>query len=287
MQAIEEQQQRRTLPGMRIVLLVAFLLVLSAGSSLFILTAQTETYFAWTIPALMTAATFGGAYLAAGVLELLASRQHVWANARIAVPAVFVFSVLTLMATLMHLDRFHFNAPAWITVAGTWVWLGVYVVVPIIMAIVWLAQLRVLGVDPPRTAPLPGWLRAVLCLIAAVFVLAGVALFIAPNVVSPLWPWPLTPLTGRAMGAWLVGWGLVMGQMAWENDLHRVRPAFLSLLVLGSLQIVVLARYWNEVAWYTPTAWAYALGVVSVFVIGAYGSFAARRMDRRTMIRAM
>jgi hypothetical protein len=272
---------------MRVMLFVAFLLVLSAGSSLFILTSQTETYFAWTIPSLMTAATFGAAYLAAGVLELLASRQRVWTNARIAVPAVFVFSVLTLIATAMHLDRFHFNAPTWITVAGTWFWLGVYVAVPIVMAVLWLAQSRVPGEDPLRTTPLSGWLRVALGLMSAAFVLMGIALFIAPSTVSSVWPWPLTPLTGRAMGAWLVGWGIVVGQMAWENDLHRVRPAFLSLLVLGSLQSIVLIRYSNEMEWRTSSAWAYALGVASLFVIGAYGLFAAQRADRRAMISAV
>jgi hypothetical protein len=284
---MNEARQRQTLAGMRLMLFVAFLLVLSVGSSLFILTGQTETYFAWSIPSQLMAATFGASYLASGVLELLASRQRAWANARIAVPAVFVFSVLTLIATVIHLDRFHFNAPAWITVAGTWVWLGIYVAVPILMAILWWAQLHAPGEDPPRTAPLPGWVRLLLGLLSAAFILIGAALFIAPSLVAPAWPWPLTPLTGRAVGAWLIGWGVVLGQMAWENDVHRLRPAFLSLLALGGLQLIALARYSNEMAWHTAAAWAYVTAMAGVFVIGAYGSFAALRLNLQTAIRAM
>jgi hypothetical protein len=283
---MNEVRPRQTLAGMRAMLFVAFLLVLSVGSSLFILTAQTETYFAWSIPSLLTAATFGASYLASGVLELLASRQQAWANARIAVPAVFVFSVLTLIATVIHLDRFHFNVPAWITVAGTWVWLGIYVAVPILMAILWWAQLRVPGEDPPRTAPLPAWLRWLLCLLSVVFILIGSALFIAPSLVAPTWPWALTPLTGRAMGAWLIGWSVALGQMAWEDDVHRLRPAFLSLLALGGLQLIALARYANEMAWHTAAAWAYVTAMAGLFLIGAYGSFTARRTSHRAAIRA-
>ena len=33
----------------------------------------------------------------------------------------------------------------------------------------------------------------------------GIALFAAPDAVARIWPWPLTPLTARAIEAWLVG----------------------------------------------------------------------------------
>lgn len=32
----------------------------------------------------------------------------------------------------------------------------------------------------------------------------GAALYLVPSVQSVLWPWPLTPLTARAVAAWLV-----------------------------------------------------------------------------------
>lgn len=56
--------------------------------------------------------------------------RGIWANARTAVPAVWVFTFLTFTVTLVHFDRFHFLAPRFITVFGTWFWLLVYVYGP-------------------------------------------------------------------------------------------------------------------------------------------------------------
>ena len=137
--------------GMRRMLLVASALVFIVGIQLFVLSEQTDRYFAWTVAPPLTAAFLGAAFWAAGILELLAARQRVWASARIAVPAVLLFTTLTLLATLLHLDRFHLDT------ASGWVWLAVYAAVPPVMLALFVRQLRVPGGDPPRRAPLPRW----------------------------------------------------------------------------------------------------------------------------------
>src|SRR4051794_39302423 len=78
-------------PGMRLMLTVASLLVFVVGIQLFILTDDTDHWFAWTIPPPLTAAFLGGSYWASFALEWLASREGSWARARIAVPAVLSF----------------------------------------------------------------------------------------------------------------------------------------------------------------------------------------------------
>ena len=79
-------------PGMRVLLYVAAVLVLLAGFQLFVFTDRTATYFAWTVRNPLAAAFLGGAYWASVSFEALAARQRIWANARIAVPTVLVFS---------------------------------------------------------------------------------------------------------------------------------------------------------------------------------------------------
>src|SRR5215208_2515325 len=96
---------------MRWNLLSSVVLCFFAGLSLFVATDQTDQFSAWTINSHITAAFIGAAYWGAGVfLTLLSARERDWARARIAVPAVFVFSVLGLISTLLHLDRFHINS---------------------------------------------------------------------------------------------------------------------------------------------------------------------------------
>ena len=43
-------------------------------------------------------------------LVFVASRQHTWARARVAVAGVWLFTVLTLIATLIHIDIFRMDS---------------------------------------------------------------------------------------------------------------------------------------------------------------------------------
>ena len=86
-------------------------------------------------------------------------------------------------------------------------------------------QLRVPGSDPPREAPLPGWIRAVLALQAAALIGVGAALFIAPvDVADAIWPWTLTSLTGRVIAAWLIALGVGVVTVLVENDGRAPAP---------------------------------------------------------------
>ena len=112
---------KQTTRGMRVVLYVASFLVLAVGLSLYLLSERTDVYFSWTINPPLTAAFLGAGYLASFPLELLSARERIWARTRPAVPGVWIFTFLTLIVTLVHLDRFHFDSPFFITRAGTWV----------------------------------------------------------------------------------------------------------------------------------------------------------------------
>lgn len=258
-------------PGMRQMLLAASLLVFLIGIPLYLLSTRTESFFAWTIHPPLTAAFLGAAYWSSCALEFLASRERVWAHGRIAVPAVLLFTALTLVVTLFHLDVFHFDSPGWHTRAGTWAWLIVYATVPVIMGILLLIQRGLPGDDPPRLAPLPAWARGLLYGQATIMILPGLALLLATASTAPLWPWELKPLAARAFGAWLLSIGVAAAHAAWENDWQRIRPFVVSYLLLGGLQLVALVRFAGDVAWNRPTAWLYVLFLLSILGFGFYG----------------
>ena len=256
--------------GMRRLLWLAGFLVFLAGVQLFVFSERTAELFAWTIDIPLTAAFLGAGYWASVVLEWMSARQRVWVHARISVPAVFVFTSLTLVATLLHLDLFHLGSEfAPVTRAATWGWLAIYVLVPPAMALLLVVQARAPGDDPARTAPLPRWISGTLVAQAAVFLALGSFLFIAPERAASLWPWPLTPLTGRAVGAWVFSIGLAAAHSKLENDLIRMRPAAFSYLALGVLELLALARYRETVLWGEPQAAAYVAFLASMLVVGA------------------
>ena len=266
----------QTTRGMRRMLLIAAGLVFITGVQLFVLSTQTDQFFAWTIKPPLTAAFLGAAYWASCVLELLASRERVWARARCAVPAVLIFTALTLVATLLHVDRFHFGAPEASARAAAGAWLAGYAAVPVALILLLAQQARASGGDPPRAAPMPAWFRRMLVAQAALLLLCGAALFLAPGAAAPLWPWALTPLTARAVGAWLLGLGIAVGQGAWEGDFVRTRPVAISGVVLALLQAAAIARFPVDVRWEGVAIWLVLAFLASLLAVGLYGWRRAR-----------
>lgn len=232
--------------SVRSLLRIAAVLVFLAGVQLFLFPQRTAEYFAWTIGSPMTAVFLGASYWSAVGLELVASRSPSWAGARIALPAVFVFTALTLVVTLVHLDLFHLDAalPAR-TRAVTWAWIAVYVAVPLLMVLAHRDQQRI-GLEVPTPSGLPRLVRATLAGLAAVLLGLGVALLVAPGWADAAWPWALTPLTGRAVGAWLVGLGVAAAHARLLDDRPSLRPLAITGVLFGLLQAVAVLRYGDE-----------------------------------------
>lgn len=266
--------------GMRRLLYVASGLVALAGFQLFVLTDHTDRYFSWTIAPGLTAAFLGAGYAASFFLEFLSARRTAWVDARHSVPAVLAFTVLTEIATLLHLEKFHFHERLVWAGAAAWVWIGIYTLVPIAMVALLPGQLRVQGVDPPKRAPLPSWSAWVLGAQAAILLPFGIALFVAPTHAS-WWPWTLTPLTAQAVGAWLIGVGVGLIYATLEGDLERIRPGLIAYTVLGALQFVALARYSGDVDWGRTATWLYAAVVASILLVGAVGLAGTALVRRR------
>lgn len=278
------ERPRMLLASMRTLLVVAGVLVFLAGVQLFVFPLRTARYFAWTIDVPMTAVFLGAAYWSSLAFEWSAARRRLWCDARIAVPTVFVFTTLTLVATLLHVDKFHFGPahPGW-TRAVTWAWLAIYAVVPVLMLVLLVAQSRAPGVDRPRAHLLPWWILAVVAVEAVVLFGIGVALFAAPARTAGWWPWPLTPLTARAVGAWCLGLGVAAAQACVERDVRRLRPAALAFVVFGLLQAVALLRHGDVLDPDRPVTWVYVAFLVLATAIGLVVLLLARRADRASL----
>lgn len=271
---------RRVTPAMRWILVAAAFFVLVAGMQTFVLAERTERYFAWTIRFPLTAAFLGAGYWASGVLEFLSARQREWARARPGVPAVWLFTTLTLIASLIHYDVFRTES-FW-----AWAWFNVYAIVPVALGIIWIVQVRRPGGDPPPSSRLPTAFR-IACAVHVVLMLPlGVALFIAPGWADGAWPWPLTPLTGRAIGAWLIGWSVVLLGVLRENDRARTFVPALSYGIWGVLSLVAITRYADALQWSMGRVWVAAVFAASVVVVGGAGVIQARARREHDAVRS-
>jgi succinate dehydrogenase hydrophobic anchor subunit len=106
----------------RFVLYVLVLpLLFIAGVQLFVLSTQTETYFAWTFAAPFSAAFMGAGYWAAMFHAYSGARAR-GGNQRTSMAAA---DYPACYHHLLHLDKFHLNSPLFITSFVTGVWIAV------------------------------------------------------------------------------------------------------------------------------------------------------------------
>jgi hypothetical protein len=262
---------------LRALTAAAAILVTIAGTQLFALATETDRYFAWTIKPAITAAFLGASYWASLFILLDVTFGTAWLRARAGLYSVLTFTTLTLVATLMHLDRFHFNEADPIPVVAAWAWMVVYVAVPPLLALAVILQLRTPGFDPAKSAPLPGWLRVFFAIQAVITLLVGLSLFLAPASAAWLWPWPLTPLTSRAIAAWLIAFAVAGFGVAAENDRPSTFGPAQSYTALGVLQLLAIWRFSGDIDWQHAAALPYVAFWAIVLVFGAYSAALARR----------
>lgn len=256
--------------GVRALLLLAALLVFLAGVQLFVFPLRTDEYFAWTIASPMTAVFLGASYWSAIGLELMAARSPRWSGARIAIPAVFAFTTITLVVSLIHLDLFHLDHELSLGTRGvTWAWLAVYTTVPILLVLAVVCQRR-LSTAVPAPAGLPRTVQVVLVALAVLLLGLGAALLLSPSWADGAWPWALTPLTGRAIGAWLVGLGTALVHARVLDDRPSLRPLAVTGLLFGALQAIALLRHGDELDGTDVQSVAYVVVLVVLSAVSAW-----------------
>lgn len=166
----------------------AFIFVAAAGVSLSLLSERTSEFFAWTIKPPVTAAFLGCGYLAVATALGLGLREAHWAAVRVGVWVVATGLVSILIATLLHLDKFHLHSPIWTAKARSWLFLFLYVaLVPGLIAALWTQWRQPAAAPGPGTALPPG-LRLAQWVLGGLMAVMGAVLFVAPGSAEQLWP---------------------------------------------------------------------------------------------------
>ena len=205
-----------------------------------------------------------------------------------ALVTVTVFTVLTLVSTLIHLHTFHLWDGGFLARLAAWVWLAIYLVIPIACLVVVVKQWRQPSVRATVRRAMPRWLTGLLVMQGGTLLVVGAVLFRGgatahhfPEGAMSFWPWRLSPLGAQVVGAWLLALAVAAALAVWERDLSRLLVPAVTYAVVGMFQLLVALRYWAEVRPDYQWGWAYVGLLVSVAVTGAYGCWAA---DVRTSI---
>ncbi|MER2516052.1 MAG: hypothetical protein ABTR92_06560 [Candidatus Accumulibacter phosphatis] len=261
----------------RLFMRAAFVFVTAAGVSLFLLSEQTSAYFAWTIKPPITASFLGCGYLGVATALGLGLRESDWGAVRVGIWVVATGLISILIATLLHLDKFHLHSPLWTARVWAWSWLLLYVaLVPGLFAALW-TQWRQAATRPPSGMALAAGLRLGQRLLGGMMVLMGAALFLAPGSAEQLWPWSLSPLTARMVGSFYLAIGVSLFAAAHENNYARIRVANFAYLVFALLQLLTALRY-PVVDWRTVPGLLLAAVIFALLTIGSIGVRASRRV---------
>lgn len=243
----------------------AFVLIPFAG--------HTASVFAWTMAA-PTAWLLGSGYAGSAVMLCLALRRRRWADARVTVYATSFFMVLMLADTLLGRHTLHLTGGPIIGFFAAWGWLLVHVAAIFIGIGVLGAQARTPGRGTPRSAELPLFVAGPMLFAATWLTALGVLLTIAPSWSVHGWPWTVSVLDVRALGAWCLTYAFATWLTWREGDLDRTRPGLAALVVTGLLGLVGLARYAGHLR-DDPATWLILLVLVTLLGMGATGYLAA------------
>jgi hypothetical protein len=267
-------------------LLVAFAaLTLLAVVQLLLLADVTDRYWAWTIHTEQSAAFVGAGYGAGLVLSLLSLRMTRWSEIRIPLVTVTVFTVFTTVSTVVHMHRLHLADGGMVAQGAAWIWLAVYLVVPVWCVVVIARQEFDRGPAEPIERPMPRWLVGWLAVEGVVLFAAGVLLFSGgisvhhhdATELTSFWPWSLTPMSSMVIGAWLIAFGVAAALAIRAGDLCRLYVSAVTYLAFGIFELVSIIWHWPQVSAKDPWTWVYLGVLVAITATGAYGWGAARR----------
>jgi hypothetical protein len=271
------ERQDLTLYSQLVLYVLVLPLLFIAGVQLFLLSEQTDTYFAWTFGAPISAAFLGAGYWAAMFHAYSGARSKTWSFVRTSMPAALAATSLLSITTFLHLDAFHLDSPLFLTRFVTWVWIAVYITVPPILAAAWIIQSRLPGANERGRTPLPVWMRGGFVLLGAFALFCGLGLFLVPEAMSAVWHWPVTPLAARAVSSWLSAFGAACIALTLENDIENGAGTCSSLFAFCILELVVIARYAGAIDWGKPMAIAYALFLLLGALITGANLVASRK----------
>jgi hypothetical protein len=221
---------------------------------------RTGQLFAWPIAPTMTAMLLASAY-AGGVWFFAAVlRTRRWHTVASGFPAVVIFTTLLAVATLQHWDQFTHGHVAF------WVWTALSVTAPVLIVGVWLVNRRTAAAPRPDEPRLGSWTRRLVVAAAVLSVALGVVLTLVPYLVSFVWPWALTPVTSRVLGAVLclgvAGFAVVQDDRC--SALIRIVEV---AVVMAFFAVVGLVRAREQIVWNRPLAWVMVAGL-GVLLVG-------------------
>jgi uncharacterized integral membrane protein len=251
-----------------ICLFVAVILAL-AVALLWVQPSRTDELFAWTIKPPLTPLLMGSAYAAGAFFFAVGFVTRRWHRIGPPFVGIAVFATMMLAATLIHWDKFnHGDAPTTAAIAF-YLWVGVYILSPGLVAFVWFRNRSVdRGVPEPRDVVLPTGFRIGGAILGVVLVTVGIIGFAAPTLMIDRWPWALTPLTARIIACYAIEGGLIALLLSRDSRWTAWRAITGAAVIGSTLLLIGVLRAWSDLETDNALTWLLVIGLSTTVVAG-------------------
>jgi hypothetical protein len=233
--------------------------LLAAFVLLYIFPGHTAQLFAWTIKSTMTSMVLASAYLGGAYFFVRVLGERHWHVVAAGFPPVTLFAGLLAVATVQHWDVFNHQNFAF------WLWTGLYFTAPFLVLAAWLVNRRHATRAGPSELLIGQAARLLVALVGLLALVQGLVMSLAPTAVIPHWPWPLTPLTCRVVGAVFclgVAGLLVLADPRWA----AVRLMLQVEVLMVALMLLAAVRARAQIDTGMALTWLLLAGFVGVLI---------------------
>jgi hypothetical protein len=218
---------------------------------------DTGRLFAWRIVPEFTAMMLASVYLGGSYFFVRVITGKEWHSVAGGFVPVGIFASLMGVATLLHWDRFvHGNV-------AFWLWAGLYMTTPFLVFAVWLINRREAVPPSPDDLFIGALAVPVIGGMGIAAAATSLFLFVFPQTAIAVWPWTLTELTSRTMGAIFA---LGIGAVGIFFD-RRWSSARILLQVAGFMLVLIFISVLRSIGDFDttrPLTWALAAGLVGM-----------------------
>lgn len=264
----------RVLPGTRAlsIVIIPFLVVAFVDLFFFPSAADTAKSFAWRIMPPFTPMLLASVYLGGAYFFLRAAMSHRWHEVEGGFLSVGLFATLMGITTIIHWKKFiHGNV-------AFWLWAGLYFTTPFLVFGVLLANRRWRRPEGEADLTISSAAGTLIGALGALAVGSTIFLFLFPRTAAHSWPWKLSDLTARVVGA-IFGLGVAGIAAFWHRRWSAARTLLQVEFFMLTLILIAAIRAHRDFKPHRAFTWLFAVGFLSLAVASAslYARMEARR----------
>lgn len=222
----------------------------------------------WLVPPLH-ARFIGVIYFSAVVLMGCSMLANRYAEVKAATFIVALWTGMLFVISLFYLSEFNFSR------GPSWFWFGAYILYPIIGF--WVAWNHRNEHDESAGSKLPSWMQTYFLFQGLIITLLSLALLFAPNLMTDLWPWKITPMLAQIYSGPFLAYGLGSLISAGQHTWLEVRIVAWASFVLAVGVLITSTIHRELFSTSSPSMWIWFVGFLLIAI--STGVMSARNLN--------